>query len=109
MHGCANTELVTDITTAAVNAAVNTQVHALLLVEEEEKCALAKEVAARGAQLEGMARKTGYLLDRVSCEEDAKRRTLLRYTHILNILNTSMYTSSIHSVSCTRRFGITQW
>ena len=71
------------------------QVHALLLIEEEERSALAKEVAARGAQLENMARKNGYLMDRVSCEEDAKRRTLLRYVCIWLVTSTCT-----HSYTC---------
>jgi myosin protein heavy chain len=57
------------------------QVYALLMVEEEEAARLSGDVAAREEHIEHLSRKTAYLQDRLGSEEDAKRRTLLRYVN----------------------------
>jgi len=57
------------------------QVYALLMVEEEETTRLGTEIGAREEHIEHLSRKTAYLQDRLGSEEDAKRRTLLRYVN----------------------------
>ncbi|CAM9434425.1 unnamed protein product, partial [Hapterophycus canaliculatus] len=56
------------------------QAYALLLVEEEDRKAKEVELGGRAEQLELMCRKNAYLQDK-AMEEEAKRRTLLRYIH----------------------------
>jgi myosin protein heavy chain len=57
------------------------QVYALLMVEEEETQRLHGEVSAREEHVEHLSRKNSYLQDKLGSEEDAKRRTLLRYVN----------------------------
>lgn len=57
------------------------QLMGLLAVEEEERIRLAEEGDSRADQVDHLARKTGYLQERLHLEEEAKRRTLLRYIH----------------------------
>jgi hypothetical protein len=57
------------------------QVYALLMVEEEETQRLHGEVATREEHVEHLSRKNSYLQDKLGSEEDAKRRTLLRYVN----------------------------
>ena len=53
----------------------------LLAVEEEERTRIVREGEDRADQVDHLARKTGYLQERLHMEEEAKRRTLLRYVH----------------------------
>ena len=46
----------------------------LLAVEEEERIRLAEEGDSRADQVDHLARKTGYLQERLHLEEEAKRR-----------------------------------
>ena len=56
-------------------------VYALLMVEEEETERLKGEVANRDEHIEHLSRKNAFLQDKLGGEEDAKRRTLLRYVN----------------------------
>jgi hypothetical protein len=51
----------------------------LVLVEEEDRAAAMKEHTERRDQVDHLQRKSMQLQDRLSKEEEAKRRTLLRY------------------------------
>ena len=53
----------------------------LLTVEEEERLRVTEERDSRSDQIDHLVRKTGYLQERLHLEEEAKRRTLLRYVH----------------------------
>jgi myosin protein heavy chain len=55
----------------------------LLMVEEEEKLEIAEEHAVLQETMDGQKRKLLYIQDLLAVEEDAKRRMLLRYVHIL--------------------------
>jgi len=57
------------------------QVYALLMVEEEDRERVESELRQREEHIEHLSRKTAYLQDRLGSEEDAKRRTLLRYVN----------------------------
>ncbi|RYH31478.1 hypothetical protein EON65_02465 [archaeon] len=56
-------------------------VYGLLMVEEEEKNALADQIKAREQHIDVQQRKLGNAQDSLAAEEDAKRRMLLRYIH----------------------------
>ena len=53
----------------------------LLMVEEEEKMKLLKELESRDHQIDHLQKKMQYVQDSLAVEEDAKRRMLLRYIH----------------------------
>lgn len=53
----------------------------MLLVEEEEREARKAEHAERAEQLKHLERVIHHLQQRLQAEEEAKRRTLLRYVH----------------------------
>ena len=53
----------------------------LLMVEEEEKMKLLKELDNRDHQIDHLQKKMQYVQDALAVEEDAKRRMLLRYIH----------------------------
>ncbi|CAM9336345.1 unnamed protein product [Chrysoparadoxa australica] len=56
-------------------------VYGLIVAQEMEKEMSNQELAAKVTQIDALARKNSYLQERVGVEEDAKRRTLLRYVH----------------------------
>ena len=53
----------------------------LLSVEEGDRHRIIREGEDRSDQIDHLSRKTGYLQERLHLEEEAKRRTLLRYVH----------------------------
>jgi len=50
-------------------------------VEEEERESLAQEITQHEDQIEHLSRKNALVQDKLGSEEDAKRRTLLRYVN----------------------------
>ena len=77
------------------------QLMGLLAVEEEERIRLAEEGDSRADQVDHLARKTGYLQERLHLEEEAKRRTLLRYIHSVK----AQATAQLETASLTQEFA----
>ena len=78
------------------------QLMGLLAVEEEERVRLSEEGDSRADQVDHLARKTGYLQERLHLEEEAKRRTLLRYIHSVK----AQATAQLETARLTQDFDI---
>jgi myosin protein heavy chain len=57
------------------------EMYGLAMVQEEEKERLEKDIRVREDEVEHLTHKNVYYNDKLSLEEEAKRRTLLRYVH----------------------------